>query len=1234
MKRIWILSLILMFSLVSIAQKTQKVQLKNGEDKFELLSKSTQSLTLKTSMSSILLTPTETKGGSFVNLFAPGTIKIFNEGSPNLPVVSKLIEVPQDAVVEIRIISFDEEIINLSELGFTNKISPAQPSISKSTDPIDVPFYYNEAAYNKDEFMYDKIAIYEESGMMRATRFGRIEIRPIQYNPAKNQIRVLNNLVIEINFKNGNQIKTLQLKEKYASAYFDMILNSELINYDNGVSKEFIQQIPLEMVIVSARMFEAQLAPFIEWKEQKGYNVTVAYTDVIGTTTAAIKTYLQGLYTNATAGRAPSFVLFVGDIQQIPAWSGNSGSHVTDLRYCEYTNDDIPEVYYGRFSAQTTAQLQPQIDKTLEYEKYLMPDPSYLAEVVMVAGDDTYNEIIYGNGQINYGTTNYFNASNSITSHTYLQPLDNNAASTQIRQNISNGVAFGNYTAHCSPEGWATPSFVTSNISSLTNASKYGLLVGNCCQSNQFNDSECFGEALLRAQNKGAIGYIGGSNSTYWDEDYWWGTGVGTCVEHPTYNNFGTGAYDGVFHNLANEVNNMSKWYTTQGQMLRAGQLAVEASSSSRKEYYWEIYHLMGDPTVTNYIGIPTPIAYEFSPDVLMIGSSSFDISTAAHATVALHQDGERIAVVMTDENGDATIDLENGLTGGEVTLVITAQFKQPKITTVQPIASSEPYILVSDYTPENVNYASTSNINISFQNVADAGYDAANVVATLTTSDPYVTIVDGTENVGTINGGQTVTLNNAFSISIANNVPDQHEATLTVTMVGVDAKYTWTSNINITINAPLLEGTFTSVQDINGQVSFSSSPVTTIAQGGSYSYNVEINELGGNGNGNLDPGEIANLTFTATNNGHAGISNSYGRLTSTSEYITINSPETFIADLGIGDSFVSEFNITVDESAPVGTMAAFEFEFGTVQYEDLVNINLPIGLVIEDFESGNLTTYNWVLDGDANWTASNTGAHAGTYCAKSGDIDNNETTSMQVTLNNVPAGQTMSFWYKASSESGWDFLTFYVNGQMVEEWSGNVAWTEKIYTFTTAGDYTIKFEYSKDGSVTSGDDFGWIDDIVFPVAPTKGKDVKAITIDCTTKPSWITFVDNGDGTATLTGTAPNANQTDAVVLTASNGTTDATQEFSIRVGVISIYTTDNVVRFYPNPTKEYLNITLNSFENNTTVTLIDVNGKVVLNQEITSEYTQINLSNLSQGVYILNMELDGQILQNKIIIE
>jgi len=98
----------------------------------------------------------------------------------------------------------------------------------------------------------------------------------------------------------------------------------------------------------------------------------------------------------------------------------------------------------------------------MTYEKYQMPMKSYLDTVVMVAGVDASNAPTYANGQINYGTQNYFNSSNGIYSHTYLYPAsDNSGASADMISKISHGTGYANYTAHCSSDGWADPSFLS-----------------------------------------------------------------------------------------------------------------------------------------------------------------------------------------------------------------------------------------------------------------------------------------------------------------------------------------------------------------------------------------------------------------------------------------------------------------------------------------------------------------------------------------------------------------------------------------------------------------------------------------------------------------------------------------------------------------------------------------------------------------------------------------------------
>jgi len=1187
MKKLSVFALVLMFSLFTFAQNVTKVQLGGSDDNFELISKSQLSLTVMSTLSDLVLLETATNGGDFITLQNQILIKTFDVGNPNLPVISKLIEVPQDANVVINVISYDEKIIDLADYGVTNQIIPAQASVAKDVDPASVPFEINEVVYNTDAFFANEVAIYEDAGMMRATRLGRIQISPIQYNPVTNQVKILNNLVVEIKFVDANMAKTQALKTKYASPYFDDILDASVLNYSKDPHAGIIP-IP-HLVIVSDRMFEAQLEPFIEWKNLKGFDVTVAYTDDIGSSTTAVKSYLQGIY----EGDDPmDFVLFVGDIQQIPAWSASG--HVTDLRYCEYTGDNVPEVFYGRFSAQNTAQLQPQIDKTLMYEQYTMSDPSYLENQVLVAGVDGGYATVYGNGAINYISGNYANGDNGINPLTYLygdaanstvMASDDGGASASITSYMSQGVGWANYTAHCSPSGWADPGFEISELNTITNDEKYGLWIGNCCLSVKFDESECFGEAALRKANGGAIGDIGGSNSTYWDEDYWWATGV----------------------------------------------LAVEASSSTRKQYYWEIYHLMGDPTVMNYLGVPSEIDYTLTPAVLMIGATSVDISTGApFALIAFHQGGQRIAVASADIDGNATVDFSSAIVGGEVTLVITAQNRQPVIDVLTPLAASEPYITVSSYTPDNANYNSTTSLDMVFENVAGADYDAANVIATLTTSDPYITIIDGTENVGTINGGESVSVTDAFSIAIANDVPDEYVAEFAMTITGDDAKYTWESSFNVVCNAPVLEVAFSDINDLDGDLTFTSTPITQIDEDVEYSYDISVLANGGNANGMFDAGETAGITVNASNTGHADLVNATCILTSTSPYVTVNTGEVYLGTIPVDGTLPAVFSVSIDAGCPVAESIELIFTLVGGEYSKILTISPSVGLQIEDFETGDFSTYNWLLSGNADWSIDGD-AYEGDYSAKSGDISDNQSSDLSMTCN-VTANGTISFWSKVDSESNYDYLKFYIDGAQQDAWSGEGgSWGEHSYA-VTAGSHTFKWAYEKDGSVSNGADCGWVDNIIFP-GHTASKGDRVVTITAPTLPSWLTFSDNGDGTAQLTGTSPSSIGLYPVELLANNGTINTPQDFNIAVGAVNLASQNNIIELYPNPTSRILNVNIDEF-NTASFVLTDVVGKVVIVKDITSSKTQVDISNLAHGIYILNLNIDGVVKQEKIIVE
>jgi hypothetical protein len=80
----------------------------------------------------------------------------------------------------------------------------------------------------------------------------------------------------------------------------------------------------------------------------------------------------------------------------------------------------------------------------------------------------------------------------------------------------------------------------------------------------------------------------------------------------------------------------------------------------------------------------------------------------------------------------------------------------------------------------------------------------------------------------------------------------------------------------------------------------------------------------------------------------------------------------------------------------------------------------------------------------------------------------------------NLRAGLA-SFDYRVSSEEGWDFLEFYVNGVRQDRWSGETQWSSYVFP-TTAGVNTLEWHYVKDSSNKMGADAGFIDNVDLPL--------------------------------------------------------------------------------------------------------------------------------------------------------
>ena len=118
------------------------------------------------------------------------------------------------------------------------------------------------------------------------------------------------------------------------------------------------------------------------------------------------------------------------------------------------------------------------------------------------------------------------------------------------------------------------------------------------------------------------------------------------------------------------------------------------------------------------------------------------------------------------------------------------------------------------------------------------------------------------------------------------------------------------------------------------------------------------------------------------------------------------------------------------------------------------------------------------VMSGNAAWVPAQVGNGANAmFTLKAGAITHNQTTCVAISAAN---SSSVSFSYSVSSESGWDFLKFYIDGVQKAAWSGSVAWTTgATFSAGTTGVHEFKWCYTKDGVMSSGSDTAWIDDVV-----------------------------------------------------------------------------------------------------------------------------------------------------------
>lgn len=928
-----------------------------------------------------------TVGWSFSVLFDDwhtGTLH-FNTGkvgAPDLPTTSTLIFLPAGSILEVKDFNMGEFLWK----GMVPSDLPLVPVISAWSKEQGWPGYEpDEKIYATDTFYRggEPIEI-ENLGRMGNKQVFRLTLHPVAYNPVSGDLMV-------------DTVITATLKAPTSTAP--------------------TPPVSPRLLIVSRPEFETGIQPFVQWKRQEGYDVEELYAST--RRRDSIKELIRPYFVNASLLEpAPRYILLVGDAAQIQSFSGETDldgeGHTTDLYYSEFTGDYLPEAMLGRWPVNDTSELRIVVEKTLRYEQLKEMDTLQLKRMLLVAGKETTTPApLTTNGQVNYVGNEIKLAHPEIDTVCYRNPHSGDQLGA-IQTAIGQGAGLLNYTAHCTTGGWTSPALTIGRVEEASGTQPM-VYVNNCCKSNTFGGT-CFGEQLLRLPTGGAVGVIGATNSTLWYEDYYWAVGP----KHPVGL---TAAYDSLARGAFDALVGRQPSVTTMGELLTAGNLAVTEQGTSYAKLYWEIYCLLGDPTLRPWIGVPQHIDLALT-DSVRNGQGTVSVSGTAGATVTAMQGIEVIGHTVIDATGRATLSLSSTLDTLPLILTATGAGLWPRFDTLSVKTD-----IAIGATLREVE-ASDTAISCVVENIGHQRIDSLKII--------LAQLGDDTLN-GALLQEQTATLDSLL--------PGARQTVILPLAVNAVGAY------------PLWQATLMTWTDSHGTLS-----ELTLLHGIPVAYptlTLKLLDARGREARRVLPGRGYRLSATAGSSGDSlriSIEAPYSaeRWTTADSTLAFTTPDSLCA-------------LAIDAISYLD------------RWQERQHYWLEPGNRIESFEYG-FDSHPWNHDSHAPWTLDSTESHSGRYSARSGAIGDGQATRLCLEVEML-LRDTISYWVKTSTENGGDKLIFSVDGRdfIPEAW-GLMEWNQRVHLLE-AGHHTLCWRYKKDESGSQGNDCAWIDDLQIPLA-------------------------------------------------------------------------------------------------------------------------------------------------------
>lgn len=963
----------------------------------------------------------------------------------------------------------------------TFSLYPAQASrpLSKAKS---TGFQKNEAVY-ASQTPYPAEEVRFSTHYLNGHGFVFAAISPLEYVPADGKLSYYEHITVTVQtkpVKNASQLQSmLKSSPEVIETVSRLAQNPDMLSSYTHRSR---QAGDFELLIITPQSYAGAFEPLTSLYLSKGDRSQIVTTEYIAAniTGSDLQQKIRNLIIQKYQENQIETVLLGGDVELVPYrgfycyvqsgsgytdngipadlyYSGLDGNWNTDgdTKWGEIGEDDLlPDVGIGRLPFSNATELASLLNKSIKYQtqpvlgeftKTLLAG-EHLYDNPNTEGSD-YLDLLVGLRNDNGYTTNGIPANYNIqTLYDEVQYW----SGADLRNAINQGKQFVHHVGHASQTyvaKWSNSDITNANFAQTNGViHNYALFHTHGCDCGSFDYNDCILERMVNIDNFAAA-VIGNSRYGWFNEGQT--EGPAAHLHREMTDAIFTDRIAALGLALTEAKVMTAPWVNAPGQW-EEGALR------------WNFYDLniLGDPALHVWSAEPRTTTVDYSPE-LVLGTTettamvSVDGLPLSNAVCSVLMNGQLIGRALTGGNGVAVIPFDVPVTEiGNAQLIISGY---NCLTTALPltfIPASGPYVVYNSFAVNDNNggngnglpdYNETINLTMAMRNV---GLETAqNLTVVVNTQNPHITLIDNDFNIAQLNAGDTATVNNAITLSIAHGIPDQEMVVFQ--MSTTDGNQTWQSSFSMIVHAPeLIIGNYT------------------------------INDATGNNNGLLDAGETVDLTINVSNTGSSNAAFEI-QLTHNSPWVTIGSPNLMVDLLAPGQTTSHAFTLTVDAATPYGTVVPLTLHAIDGDYTVSEDWLLSVGLRIEDFENGNFNSYEWHHAGNANWSIAMVNPYEGNYCAKSGAIDHNQQSDLWISL--IAMGNDeVKFARKVSSEAGYDYLRFYIDDNQIDEWSGEIAWQEMSYDITE-GSHVLRWSYEKDVSVVNGSDCAWLDKITFP---------------------------------------------------------------------------------------------------------------------------------------------------------